>query len=103
MPDISHLEELSLTILGSYLLCDGRDGLKMYVNSAANPGTDVCSIGQELRECSLTEDNNPTACKFLCPCPTHDGGCKIGLLHWNRQHLPSSQPHGQICEVIAGL
>ena len=97
------LEELPVMILGSHLLCGGRDGLKMYVNTAANPGTDMCSIGQPIRECSLTGDNNPAACKFLCPCPVHDWGCKIGLLRWNRQHLSSSQSHGQICEVVLGL
>ena len=89
-------------ILGSHLLCDGRDGLKMYVNTAANPGTDMCSIGQDLRECSLIKDDNPTVCKFLCRCPVHDGGCKVGFLRWNRHHLPFNQPHGQICEVAIG-
>ena len=97
------LEELPVMILGSNLVCDGRGGLKMYVNTAANPGTDMCSIGQQIRECNLVEEDNPTACKFLCPCPVHDGGCKAGLLRWNRQHLPSSQPRGQICEVFIGL
>ena len=90
-------------ISGSHLLCDGRDGLKMYVNTAANPGTDMCSIGQKLRECSLSQDGNPSGCRFLCPCPDHDGGCKVGLLGWNRQHLPLNQPHGQICEVVVRL
>ena len=89
-------------ILGFQLLCDGRDGLKMFANTAANLGTDMCSIGQELRECRLTEDDNPTACKFNCTCPVHDGGCTAGFLRWNRQHLPTNQPHGQICEVVMG-
>ena len=102
---IPPLEELPITILGSHLMCDGRDGLEIYVNTAANPGTDMCSIGQELRECSLTEDDNPTgnACKFLCPCPVHDGGCTVGFLQWNLEHLPANQPSGQICEVVIGL
>ena len=99
---VPNQEELPVTILGSHLRCDGRDGLRMYLNMEANPGTNMCRIRQDLKGCSLTKDDHPTACKFLCPSPVYDDGRAVGFLLWNRQHLPANQPSGQICEVVIG-
>ncbi len=101
---VADLEVLPVMVSGDHLLCGGKDGLNIYVNTAPLPATllarDMCTAtGLELRKCHLTADDSPTVCKFQCLCPIHDGGCKAGLLYWKRHRLPSNQPPGQICEV----
>ena len=93
------LKELPVVVLGDHLQCGGLDGLKLYVNTAPSHGTDECGAEETVRVCDMMKEDHPTACKFLCPCPVHDGGCQAVLLLWNRHSLPSDQAPGKMCEV----
>ena len=105
--DRAHPEVMAVRVDGDNLLCGSLGGLKFYARGSDEPHTDICHPGTlscemeiEMKLCRVVPPPLNTSCQYECACPVNTGGCRTGMLLWDRRQQTSDAADSSICEVI---